>query len=208
MPVDGAIFRQGAGMPYQEARSLIRNGDILLGHGRAPFSRAIQAATGSPWSHVGFIWRLEEIDRIMVLESVESFGVRAISLNTKINGGSTGKPYNGHLVIARHEDFDTHVDAAAMSRMTAFAVDRLGCPYAPWEVMGIGMRILIGALRLRTFGPPKPNSAYVCAEYAHECYQQIGVHIPWDHRGFIAPVDFASNAKVHPVAVLRPDPPA
>jgi len=205
MPVDGAIFRREPGIAYHLARRQIRNGDILLGHGRAPFSRAIQAATGSPWSHVGFIWKLEDIDRIMVLESVESYGVRAISLNTKINGGSTGRPYHGNLVVARHEDFASTVDAAGMSRMTAFAVDRLGCPYAPWEVMGMGMRILIGSLRLRTFGRPAPNHAYFCSEYAHECYEAIGIDIPWDHRGFIAPVDFANNPKIHPVVVLQRD---
>ena len=40
----------------------------------------IQAATGSIWSHVGFLMRLDEIDRIMVLESVEPLGFRTVPL--------------------------------------------------------------------------------------------------------------------------------
>lgn len=206
MAVDERIFRTTPAIPYHEARKDIRNGDILLGHGRAPFSRLIQSATKSAWSHVAFIWKLEDIDRVIVLESVESHGVRAISLNTKVNGGSAGHPYNGNLVVARHRDFAGLVNNAAMNRMTAHAVDRLGCPYDAGEVAGIAWRILAGMMRLHPRRSPRRNNAYICSEYAAECYAAIGITIPWDQKGFIAPADFAADPRVEAVAVLTRDP--
>ena len=56
---------------YHEIRHEIRSGDILLCSGQSLFSTMIQKATNSVWSHVAFILRLDMIDRIMVLESVE-----------------------------------------------------------------------------------------------------------------------------------------
>ena len=205
MAVDERIFETTPAVPYHTARKDIRNGDILLGHGQAPFSRLIQSATKSAWSHVAFIWKLEDIDRVIVLESVESHGVRAISLNTKINGGSAGRPYNGNLVVARHRDFAGLVNNTAMNRMTAQAVDRLGCPYDPGEVAGIALRILAGMTGLRPPPSSRPNNAYICSEYAAECYAAIGITIPWDQKGFIAPSDFAGDPKVDAVAVLATD---
>lgn len=205
MPVDDTIFQRNPAVPYSQARGEIRNGDILLGHGRALISRAIQVATRSPWSHVGFIWKLEDIDRILVLESVETYGVRAIALNTRVNGGSTGKRYNGDLVVARHEDFAALVDDAAMNRMTAFAVDLLGCAYNPIEFTQIGLRLAAAALRLPVTGRLRHSNAYICSEYAAECYQAIGIEIAWDQKGFIAPAHFAKDPKINPVAVLKRD---
>ena len=57
---------------YRELRHEIRSGDILLCSGHSVFSTLIKKATGSIWSHIGFILRVDAIDRIMVLESVES----------------------------------------------------------------------------------------------------------------------------------------
>ena len=48
---------------------------------RPPSSQMIQAATDSIWSHVAFVVRLEVIDRIMVLESLEPVGVRTVPLS-------------------------------------------------------------------------------------------------------------------------------
>ena len=68
-------------MNYSEIRPLLCSGDLLLCSGTSWFSRLIQAATGSEWSHVGLILRMERLDRVMLLESVESIGVRAVPLS-------------------------------------------------------------------------------------------------------------------------------
>ncbi len=56
---------------YKKVRPKIHSGDILLCSGSSVFSQMIQKATGSIWSHVAFVIRLDTIGRIMVLESVE-----------------------------------------------------------------------------------------------------------------------------------------
>ena len=71
---------------YDQFRSQIKHGDLLLCSGSGWFSRMIQGATNSVWSHVGFVMRLDDIGRIMVLESVEPLGVRTRSLE-KIHRG-------------------------------------------------------------------------------------------------------------------------
>ena len=65
---------------YDKFRHQIASGDLLLCSGSGMFSRMIQASTKSVWSHVGFVMRLDSIDRIMVLESVEPLGVRTVPL--------------------------------------------------------------------------------------------------------------------------------
>ena len=69
---------------YIELRESIRSGDILLCSGNSAISNMIKKATGSSWSHVAFILRLDYIDRILVLECVESIGVRAIPLRNYV----------------------------------------------------------------------------------------------------------------------------
>ena len=71
------------------------------------FSRMIQKSTGSAWSHVGFVMRLDAIDRVMVLESVEPLGVRTVPLRKYLQDYDSrgNKPYPGGVVIARHKAF-------------------------------------------------------------------------------------------------------
>jgi len=192
---------------YAQARSQIRNGDIALFAGREGMSRIIEHFTESLFCHVGFIWRMDDIDRIMLLESVENAGVRMLPLSSKVNGGRTGAPYNGQLVIARHEDFPAPGPGfdAAFHKMSQFAVDRLGCPYNAEEIAMIGATF---AADLAGFALPahmKPSNAYICSEYADLCYQALGIKIARARPHFVSPADFANDPKVHAVTTLRPD---
>ena len=63
-------------LPYSEVRAKLRSGDLLFTSGDYLVSKAIQKVTGSPWSHVGIVFRLDSIDRMLLLESVEDMGVR------------------------------------------------------------------------------------------------------------------------------------
>ena len=63
---------------YEEMRSSIRSGDLLLCAGSSVMSRLIQHATACIWSHIALIARVDAIDRVLVLESVESIGVRCV----------------------------------------------------------------------------------------------------------------------------------
>ena len=213
MTVDPAILQQ-APTPYSQARPLIRNGDIALFKGKEPFSQLIQTFTKGPFSHVGLIWRMDDIDRVMLLESVDQLGVRLIPLSTKLNGNGTetNKPYTGQLVIARHRDFPVgianagHDDNQKFRDMTKYAVDRVGSPYSARDIAGIAARIMVGFAQVTEAENLVPDGSYICSEYAWECYKQIGIDIPFNAEKFIAPNDFARAEKVDFVARVGPDP--
>ena len=91
---------------YDQFRPKIKSGDLLFCSGSGVFSRMIQEVTKSTWSHVGFVMRLDTIDRVMVLESLEPLGVRTVPLSKYLNDyDSRGNPYPGGIAIARHKDF-------------------------------------------------------------------------------------------------------
>ena len=74
-------FPQDSVTDYEKLRKSLQNGDVLICSGTGIFSSMIQQATGSVWSHVAFVLRLDSIDRVMLLESVEPIGVRTVRLS-------------------------------------------------------------------------------------------------------------------------------
>lgn len=185
---------------YQELRPEIRSGDILLCSGQSVFSSLIQNATNSVWSHVGFILRLDPIDRIMVLESVESIGVRTIPLSSYVRDyNATGAGYPGRIMIARHDD----VRPNQITKLSKNAVDLLGYPYGKNEIIRIAARISMGALGINQTESLSPQREFICSEYAHICFQSIGVTIDYNRLGFIAPADFARCHKIKPLCYIQ-----
>jgi len=180
---------------YEQNRHLIKSGDLLLCSGNTLFSRMIQRFTGSKWSHVAFIIRIPSIDRIMVLESVESIGVRAVSLSSYINNyNGSGKRYDGELMIARHKEMKDHF----IEKLSKKAVDLLGHPYDGKEVARIAARISLGKFVDLTCTIPEGDSDYICSEYVNECYKSIGINIT-PSCGFVSPADFANCKDVYSV---------
>jgi hypothetical protein len=186
---------------YDELRAEVRSGDILLCQGSGIFSQMIQKVSNSVWSHVAFIMRLDEIDRIMVLESVEPIGVRTVPLSHYVRDYKDHKGYPGKLLIARHDDF-VSVTEKKLNQMAAFAIDRFGYPYDKDEIAKIAARITLGLFG-RKKGKASWDDEYICSEYAWECYRSVGIDVPYDPRGFIAPKDFAAVAGVKAVAAVK-----
>lgn len=186
---------------YKELRHDIRSGDILLCSGNSMFSTLIQKATGSIWSHVGFVLRVDAIDRIMVLESVESIGVRTVPLSNYVRDyNASGRGYDGHLMLARHED----VREENIVRLSRSAVDLLGYPYRTEEIVHIAARLGLQKLGLPAHeADPEKQRAFICSEYAYTCFKSIGVKVEYNTVGFIAPHDFANSAKVKPVCYIE-----
>ncbi|MBK9162160.1 MAG: hypothetical protein IPM27_11545 [Nitrosomonadales bacterium] len=52
---------------YHDIRDELRNGDLLFCSGNKPVSRAVQAVTNSPYSHVALVVRMLSVDRILLL---------------------------------------------------------------------------------------------------------------------------------------------
>jgi hypothetical protein len=206
MPVSVKRFPTQAPVNYRRFRSQIQSGDLLLCSGSAIFSTMIQRATGSVWSHVGFVMRLDAIDRVMVLESVEPLGVRTVPLSKYLDDyDNEGNAYPGGLVIARHRGFNARATDARMKRFGQFAVDLFGYPYDKDEIAKIAARIAIGFLPFTSSDKKnlKRDREYICSEYVWECYRDIGLRITHDPKGFIAPKDFAANRDIGLLAVLK-----
>lgn len=190
---------------YEEVRPDIRSGDLLLCSGSGVFSRLIQASTGSVWSHVGLVMRLDAIDRVMVLESLEPQGVRTVPLRKYVGDyNNDGEPYPGLVAIARHRGFEK-VSKNRLRQLGRFAVDLFGYPYDKDEIAKIAVRVAASHV---PFTPKdkkalKRDREYICSEYVEECYRRLSIRIQHDRRGFIAPSDFARANDVELVAVLK-----
>lgn len=179
-------------MKYKEMRSQIKSGDILLCSGNAFFSRLIKKFTRSKWSHVAFIIRVDSIDRIMVLESVESIGVRCVPLSAYFNNyNGSGRPYEGELMIARHKDMrESHIEGLSQK-----AVDLLGHQYDSAEIARIASRLASSFISKGDYELPPHDDAYICSEYVYECFKSIGIMIKHSY-GFVAPNDFAEDENI------------
>jgi hypothetical protein len=203
MTVPGDVFQHMPAQAYADLRPSVQNGDILLFSQKDGMSRVIEWATKSPWSHIGFVIRLDVIDRIMVLQALPT-GVTAVALSIIVNGnGSRAQaPFTGRLLLARHDSFAGLVSAEKLRNMSEFATDRFGAPYANIEIIKIALRVAVGRLNMRMPRLLQADDEYICSEYAAACYERIGITVPWDGLGFIAPSDFAADPRVSAVGVI------
>jgi hypothetical protein len=182
-------------LAYAAIRPFIRSGDLLLCSGSSVFARLIQHGTDSVWSHVGFVMCLEALARIVVIESVESIGVRIVPLRSYVaayNGGTRG--YAGRLFLARHQAFAT-LPPDVLQRLSQSSIDLLGYPYDPQTILAIAARVVASKLGME----PRPfvrDQAFICSELTWELFRAIGIEIPYGATNFIAPRDFAACSEV------------
>ncbi len=193
--------------PFKTISRRVRDGDLLLCSAYDPFSRLIGWATKSPWSHVAIAFRWPSLGRIMAFEAVQQIGVRTVPLQSFIRQSSTGqKPYPGKIILARHEDFAAahgkHTSDEAR-RFADFAIDRFGDRFAPGEIFKIALRVALGRFDRRMPKFMGPKDEFICSEYVAKCFERVGITIPWDGRGFIAPADFANDPKIKAIGRFR-----
>ena len=207
MAIDNDILETTKAEPLEDVVRRIRDGDILLCSCDEPFSKLIRWATKSPWSHIGLAYRWQGVGRIMVFEAVQRIGVRTVPLSTFVSQGAAGKkPFPGKILLARHADYADKGGghgSAAMKRLADFAIDRFGDPFAPGEILKIGLRVVLGRLHKVMPKMIGPDDEFICSEYVAKCYEAVGIEIAWDGRGFIAPADFANDPNVKAIAQIK-----
>ena len=86
-----------------------------------------------------------------------------------------------------------------------FAVNRISYPYDNDEIAKITARIIASYLGFNKKESKvfKRARVFICSEYVWECYQQLGICIKHDSRGFIAPTDSAKAEEVTLLAELK-----
>jgi len=178
---------------YDQIRSELRSGDLLFASGNYLISKAIRKVTDSCWSHVGIVFQLDNINRVLLLESVESSGVRFAPLSKYIVDYRNGKPYDGPIVIARHQQVNFEV----MSRLAKFGIDELTQPYDKDEVGKILARVILGQ------GKWQQDREYICSELVYQCFVEAGVELHRDERGFVSPANIWQDDNVKFLARLQ-----
>ncbi len=191
---------------YKDVRKNLQNGDVLICSGSGIFSSMIQQATDSVWSHVAFVLRLDSIDRVMLLESVEPIGVRTVRLSKYLKDyGNDGKGYPGGLAVIRNKQFESKVGPQKLTQLAQYAVDQFGYPYDKDEIAKIAARILASKVPFtkKQLKKIEPDREFICSEYVARCYEQVGLVVQWNQLGFVAPSDFAADPNFDLVAVLQ-----
>jgi cell wall-associated NlpC family hydrolase len=208
--VTTAEFLAMTAQPYSQARSQLQTGDLLLFSSKGGFSAIIEHFTNSLWSHAGLVWRVgdADFDRVLILESIDTLGIRAVSASNRLNGTAAAPaPYGGAVLVARHRKLPQPLSAARVLEMTRYGVDHLGFPYNPEELAKIAVRIAAGLANITLPGHLEPTNSFICSEFVAKCYAAVGVDLAPNKGGYMAPADIAADPDVFAVARLCPDPP-
>jgi hypothetical protein len=192
-PISTTELKQLPINSYQQRRAKLRSGDLLFASGNYPVSKVIRKMTGSPWSHVGIIFWLKSINRVLLLESVESVGVRFAPLSKYLTAYSRGKPYRGMIILARCTD----VAAKNIDDLARCGVDELTRPDDKDEIVAIVARIALGR------GKPKRDREYICSELVYECFANAGKEFAYNKKGFISPEDVWRDEKVRLISRIH-----
>lgn len=174
-------------LDYDQIRAQLRTGDIVFCSGTYFFSRTIQWFTRSVWSHVGIIYRDDNLQRIFVLESETVIGVRLAPLSKYLHDyHGRNKPYKGRIVIAR---LTPAPDDEKLKTAISFGMDELTRPYDNWEICRIAMRILFRR------GRKVRDRKYICSELVYEAFRKADVAFEF-RRNSISPDDIWSDERV------------
>ncbi|HCZ14274.1 MAG: putative distant relative of cell wall-associated hydrolase [Candidatus Accumulibacter phosphatis] len=187
---DPLAVKAVAGLPvldYDQVREQLRTGDLVFCSGTYFFSRTIQWFTKSVWSHVGIIYRDDNLQRIFVLESETAIGVRLAPLSKYLRDyHGRNKPYKGRIVIGR---ITPAPDGEQFNKAISFGMDELTRPYDNWEILRIAMRILFRR------GRKNRDRKYICSELVYEAFRKADIGFKF-HRDSISPDDIWNDGRV------------
>lgn len=175
--------------PYADLRNTLKSGDLFFASGDYFVSKAIERVTASPWSHVGIVFRLDELDRVLLLESVEDMGVRFAPLSKYLSEYDNDTPYKGEIVLARCRDLNKGI----VDGLATFGIDELTRPYDKEEV-----GIILARVTLRV-GKKHDDRTYICSELVADCFAHAGRQFTYDPRGFISPENIWMDPQVNRV---------
>jgi hypothetical protein len=139
---------------------------------------------------------VETLDRLLVFESVESVGCRAVLLSRYVNNyAGQGTGYPGRIFVARHGAFLEEACPLAYRVFVQRAVDLLGTAYDTQTILRIAARVVAERIGLHP-APLARDAALICSEFVWELYHACGITVPYGPGGYIAPRDWAEAPEV------------
>lgn len=177
---------------YEDLRSGLKTGDILLFAGRGGMSSWIKWFTRSPWSHVGMVVREQALDSVFVWESttlndlkdmdtnVPRKGVQLVGLRERVMG------YDGEIAV---RPLSRRLSAAQLANLGRLRSRLAGRPYERSKVE------LLKAAADMLMPPNREDLTSVfCSELVAEAYQAMGLLGEDRPSNEYTPADFGSRA--------------
>ncbi len=173
---------------YEVLRKELQTGDLIFFSGNHWLSELIRIRSKGAWSHVGIVVRIEEIDRVFLVESILEVGVRMIPMSFVIKDYDGKKhSYNGRVGWARIQD----LGADKSLIIKEFALDNLSKQYDKKEYRRILWRTITG--KAKVFHDDK----YTCSEYIYEAFKHAGIYLKYEHGDFISPSAIWKNKEIN-----------
>lgn len=181
--------------PYEDMRSDMRTGDILLFAGTGFISRAIQRITDSEWSHVGMVLNVEEFDFVCCFESTTLSNIPDLTTGAKVRGVSLVPlsqrlaSYDGRVAWRRLEGQLGRDQVQEALRMRSKFT---GTPYE-----GDQLELLKSALDNTALGQNQPDlSSVFCSELVAETLKAMDVLGTNIFSNEYTPADFADPDEI------------
>jgi cell wall-associated NlpC family hydrolase len=172
---------------YDAVRDSLRSGDLVFCSGSYLFSGLIQRFTRSVWSHVGIVYRDDNLGRVFVLESETGVGVRLVPVSKYLRDyHGRRRPYRGQIVVGRLQPALT---PEQVRQGVSFGMDLLTKPYDNGEILRIALRI---AFRV---GRRTRDRKFICSELVDECFRAAGVRFARPDN-YVSPQDIWRDASV------------
>ncbi len=172
---------------YDTVRDSLRSGDLVFCSGSYLFSGLIQRFTRSVWSHVGIVYRDDNLGRVFVLESETGVGVRLVPVSKYLRDyHGRRRPYRGQIVVGRLQPALT---PEQVRQGVSFGMDLLTKPYDNGEILRIALRI---AFRV---GRRTRDRKFICSELVDECFRAAGVRFARPDN-YVSPQDIWRDASV------------
>jgi Permuted papain-like amidase enzyme, YaeF/YiiX, C92 family len=179
---------------YEEnIRPHVKSGDLFFFSGDHWLSGLIRWRSKSAWSHVGMVVKLEEIDRVFLVESILEVGVRMIPLSFVVkNYDGKNNPYAGRVAWARHQKV-TEDDS---KQLKISILEQLSKQYDGREFTRVAWRSLVG--REKLFKDHK----YTCSELIHHSFREAKLKIEYERGFFISPGSVWRNAAIEMMGLV------
>jgi hypothetical protein len=172
---------------YEINRTEFQTGDLIFFSGNHWLSELIRIRSKGAWSHVGIAIRIDEIDRVFLLESILEVGVRLIPLSFVIKDyDGHNHAYNGRVGWARFKN----LEPGKALLIKQFGLENLTKQYDRKEYWRILWRTIVG--KRKVFHDNK----YTCSEYVHTAYKKAGIYLKYEYGDFISPSAIWNNVEV------------